>query len=106
MSRLDELFAPFPITLKIAQVGELLGMDTQTVYRNLRAGRLPGYKVGTSWVVYRDELRDFLVSERHDRLAALGIAEPEQVPGHPGAVDRAARQRQDEHGAGPGDTGG
>ncbi len=97
VSRLDDVFDGFPITLKIAQVGQLLGMDSQTVYRHLRAGRLPGYKIGGSWVIYRDELKDFLTSERRDRLAVLGAEAPSRTPDAP-ALDSPATRRQQEKG--------
>ena len=37
-------------------VAEELGLSLTTVYNLLRAGKLPGFKVGKSWRIPKDEL--------------------------------------------------
>lgn len=61
-SRLDELFEDLPLRLDIGQVAELFGMSTQGVYKWVRTGVVPGYKIGDKWVILRDELRDTLAA--------------------------------------------
>ena len=56
-SGLDALFDGKNKTLTVPQVADLLGMTKQGVYNWLRAGVIPGYKVGSSWFILRDELK-------------------------------------------------
>ncbi|MGL5858159.1 MAG: helix-turn-helix domain-containing protein [Angustibacter sp.] len=60
MSRLDDLFAPYPEHLTVEQLAELLGVTRLTAYRWLTRGVVPGYKVGRAWLILRDEVRDHL----------------------------------------------
>lgn len=46
--------------LTVPQVAELLKINTETVYRYLRAGKLPGSKIGDVWRVGRIELDNFI----------------------------------------------
>lgn len=69
-------------TLSVDQVRALLGMDSvETVYRHLRQGVLPAYRVGRSWVIYRDMLRDFLDAERAARESSAQAEERTPTPG-------------------------
>lgn len=55
-------------TISVDQTRRLLGHDNvETTYRCLRKGLIPAYKVGGSWVIYRDMLRDFMEAERTAR---------------------------------------
>lgn len=65
VSRLDELFARYPEHLSIEELAEVLGVTKPTAYRWLQTGVVPGYKVGGSWVVLRDEVRDHLIAGRN-----------------------------------------
>jgi excisionase family DNA binding protein len=44
------------------EVAVLLRVDKETVYRNLRSGRLPGAKVGGQWRTRRADIDLFLAS--------------------------------------------
>ena len=61
-SRLDELFADRPKRLTVPEVAELLGVTTQGVYKWIHTGVIPAYKLGNSWLILRDELRDAIAS--------------------------------------------
>lgn len=54
---LDALFEGRADTLTAQEVADLLRMTKQGVYNWLRDGVIPGYKVGTSWFILRDELK-------------------------------------------------
>lgn len=43
-----------------ADVAERLNTTPRTIYTWLREGTIPGYKVGSSWFIIRDELKDKL----------------------------------------------
>lgn len=61
-SRLDELFDGLPKRLGVHEVAELLDMTTQGVYKWIHSGTIPAYKLGATWIILRDELRDAIAS--------------------------------------------
>lgn len=56
----DRLFDQSPPTLGATEVAERLGVSAKSVYTWLKDGLIPGYKIGTTWFVIRDELKDTL----------------------------------------------
>lgn len=54
---LDALFAGRPDVLSVEEVAEVLNVTRTNVYAWLRDGVIPGYKLGTTWRVLRDELK-------------------------------------------------
>src|SRR4051812_48506566 len=58
MSRLDELFDGLPMRLDVQDVSKLLGVSTKGVYRWIYDGVIPAYKLGATWLILRDELKD------------------------------------------------
>ena len=69
MNRLDELFATLPPLLRVHDVAELLSMTDQGVNKWITTGVIPAYKVGRSWVIVRDELRDTIAAGSNQALA-------------------------------------
>jgi len=66
VSRLDDLFAPYPEHLSVEQLAQLLGVTRLTTYRWLQRGVVPGYKMGDrAWLILRDEVRDHLAAKRN-----------------------------------------
>ena len=55
---LDALFAGRPETLSVEEVAEVLNISRQNTYAWLRDGVIPGYKLGSTWRVIRDELKE------------------------------------------------
>lgn len=55
---LDALFAGRPETLSVEEVAELFNISRQNAYAWLREGVIPGYKLGSTWRVIRDELKE------------------------------------------------
>ena len=49
-----------PLMMQPAEVAKLLGVCTQTVLDQLRAGTLPGIKVGTQWRISKAALMEHL----------------------------------------------
>jgi len=58
VSHLDDMFADLPETLRVSQVAKLLGKTSQGVLRWINTGVLPAYKLGDTWFILRDDLRD------------------------------------------------
>ncbi len=81
-SRLDELFDALPKRLGVQEVAELLDMTTQGVYKWIHSGTIPAYKLGATWIILRDELRDAIASGSnltHKLPASLQLdEEPEE----------------------------
>lgn len=61
-SHLDDLFADLPKKLDVPSVAELLGMTKKGVYQWIHQGVVPAYKLGATWIILRDELRDEIAS--------------------------------------------
>jgi len=55
---LDSLFADRPETLSVDEVALLLNISRQNTHSWLRDGVIPGYKIGNTWRVIRDELKE------------------------------------------------
>jgi excisionase family DNA binding protein len=67
LSRIDEMFENLPPVLTVKDLTDILGKDKATVYRWLKKGEIPGILVdGTTWIIYRDEVKDYLLS-RHNQ---------------------------------------
>jgi excisionase family DNA binding protein len=79
----DRLFDQSPPTLGVTEVAERLGVSTKSVYSWLREGLVPGYKIGTTWFVIRDELKDTLRKGANKRPGAgpVVVIHPEIVQG-------------------------
>ena len=75
---LDQLFEQDPPTLGPAEVAERLNTTTRTVNTWLREGIIPGYKVGTSWFIIRDELKEALRSGANTRRGTGPVVVIEQ----------------------------
>lgn len=66
MSRhLDELFSAYPVHLSVSNLAELLGVTQKTAYEYLQAGELPAYRIGTRWLILRDEVKEFVEMSSH-----------------------------------------
>lgn len=75
---LDALFAGLPATLTVDEVSELLNISRQNAYAWLREGVIPGYKIGTTWRVVRDELKETM--RRGANVPhARGVGDPEDA---------------------------
>lgn len=74
-SGLDALFAGRKETLTVPEVANMLGMTKPGVYKWLKDGVLPGYKVGATWFILRDELKETLRAGANVRRAASPEAE-------------------------------
>ena len=76
-SKLDALFEGRPETLTPAEVAEIFRMKPPAVYKWLTKGTIPGYKIGGSWVILRDELKEVLQRGSNQQLNdTIDKAEP------------------------------
>lgn len=63
------MFEKLPPVLSVKDLTDILGKDKATVYRWLKKGELPGILIESTWVIYRDEVKDYLLS-RHNQAGA------------------------------------
>jgi excisionase family DNA binding protein len=77
-SHLDALFADLPSRLSVAEVADLLGVSDQTVYQWLNKGALPGYQIGRTWIVLRDDVKAALTAGSN---AAAKLVDEDQNEG-------------------------
>lgn len=58
---LDRLFESLPPRLSIDELTDVLGLSDRAIaYRWLREGRIPAIKLGGSWVILRDDVKDHM----------------------------------------------
>lgn len=47
------------------EAAQWLRVSSQTVYRLLRAGKLPGKKIGQQWRIHKNDLVDYLRGKKN-----------------------------------------
>ena len=62
-----------PETITPEEAAEILRVNTHTVYRALRAGKLPGGKVGNQWRIRKIDLEEHLRGRQGTRLATSSL---------------------------------
>ena len=72
-TELDALFEGRSPTLSVQDVAQLFNLTKPGVYKWLRDGVIPGYKLGSTWFILRDELKTQLeAGSNHRRLDEEG----------------------------------
>ena len=74
---LDALFDDLPRTLSVQDVAQIFNLTKPGVYKWLRDGVIPGYKLGSTWFILRDELRAQLEAGANHRRSGQGGASAE-----------------------------
>jgi len=50
--------------MTVQDVAEYLNVDPKTVYRMVKRGDLPGFKVGGSWRFRREDIDDWIAQQK------------------------------------------
>lgn len=73
--QLDELFSSYPVHLSVSNLAAVLGVTQKTAYEYLQSGDVPSYRIGTRWLILRDEVKEFIeLSSKYVRPAASAAA--------------------------------
>jgi excisionase family DNA binding protein len=80
-ARIDGLFEDLPRVLSVTDLTRILGKDRTTVYRWLRKGEVPAVLIDTTWIIYRDEVKDLLSGHN-------------QASGHAGTILQRSNRRR------------
>jgi excisionase family DNA binding protein len=67
---LDALFEKYPERLTPQDLEEIFGLSRNTVYRWLQTGLIPAYQVEKTWLIARDQVKDWVWSHRNELRAA------------------------------------
>lgn len=101
LSRIDEMFERLSPVLSVKDLTDILGKDKATVDRWLKKGELPGILIESTWVIYRDEVKDYLLSRHNQSGAATresvggtSVNYGEQRPTHPWSGRAAIKDRR------------
>ena len=62
---LEALFAKYPERLTPQHLEELFGLSRNTVYRSLQNGEIPAYQVEKTWLIARDQVKDWVWENRN-----------------------------------------
>lgn len=60
---LDALFLDYPQHLTVANLASLLGVTQKTAYEYLQSAEIPSYRIGTRWLVLRDEVKEYIQTQ-------------------------------------------
>ena len=80
-ARIDELFESLSRVVSVTDLTRILGKDRTTVYRWQRKGEVPAVLIDTTWIIYRDEVKDLLSGHS-------------QASGHAGTILQRANRRR------------
>lgn len=62
---LDALFGAYPERMNVQQLAEALNQSKQTTYKWLQHGVIPAYQIEKTWLISRDEVRDWVWENRN-----------------------------------------
>ncbi|MHA7177926.1 helix-turn-helix domain-containing protein [Arthrobacter sp. Sr24] len=62
---LDALFGAYPERMTVTQLSEALNQSKQTTYKWLQTGVIPAYQIEKTWLISRDEVRDWVWDNRN-----------------------------------------
>ncbi len=54
--------------LTVDEVAKLLKLSKITIYRLIKTGEIPAYKIGASWRVNREDLENYIESKKKLRI--------------------------------------
>jgi excisionase family DNA binding protein len=86
-ARIDQLFENLPPVLSVTDLTRILGKDRTTVYRWLRKGEVPAVLIDATWIIYRDEVKDYLLSRHNQAGAAPRAQDSAPEDNDPGDLD-------------------
>jgi excisionase family DNA binding protein len=80
---IDRLFQQSPPTIGPTEVAQRLGVSQKSVYTWLKDGLIPGYKLGTNWLIITDELKNVLRAgaNKHTPTGPVIVVKPTIVEG-------------------------
>jgi excisionase family DNA binding protein len=55
--------------LTVAEVAEYLRVHPSTIYRLLKASKLPGFRIGSDWRFSRDQIDEWRLNQEPGRVA-------------------------------------
>jgi excisionase family DNA binding protein len=58
-----------PTIMTVSEVAKYLRLHDQTVYKMVKEGRLPAYKVGNRWRFKKNSIDVWLIDQRDSNLA-------------------------------------
>jgi len=62
---LDALFDDYPERMNVQQLAEALNQSKQTTYKWLQHAIIPAYQIEKTWLISRDEVRDWVWENRN-----------------------------------------
>jgi excisionase family DNA binding protein len=78
---LEALFAKYPERLTPQDLEEIFGLSRNTVYRWLQTGVVPAYQVEKTWLIARDQVKDWVWSHRNElRAGQVPVDEDQPLP--------------------------
>jgi excisionase family DNA binding protein len=83
--------------LTVSELAEHLNVHRITIYRLLKSGTLPGFKIGRVWRFELDEISNWMATGKSVEAMKAAAADgqldghpPDRQQNHPAAMDRAS----------------
>lgn len=70
----DEYWDELPATLPTSLVAQMLELSSETIVVRLKAGTIPGHRIGSSWIIFKLELRALVESRNNQGDQNLSAA--------------------------------
>ncbi|PPK91943.1 excisionase family DNA binding protein [Kineococcus xinjiangensis] len=77
---LDALFDCYGPHLTINDLMAILGVSRATAYKLVQHGEVPAYRVGSSWLILRDEVREHLAAGSNQTGGQPALGEGDSDP--------------------------
>jgi len=61
----NAFWVSLPDPLPVRELAPLLRVNESTVLRRLQDGTIPGHYIGRSWLIYKSEIRAWLLTRRN-----------------------------------------
>lgn len=60
-----------PVVVDVAYVSVLLGLHPRTIEKQLKNGKLKGFKAGKVWRIRKEALAEYMVRDSHDNNISI-----------------------------------
>jgi len=57
--------AKFKQVMTVKEIAEYLGVHPMTIYKYVRDGKIPAFKIGASWRIRRDSIKKWIDENEH-----------------------------------------
>ena len=57
--------------MTVKEIAEYLGVHPMTIYKYVRDGKIPAFKIGASWRIQRDSIKKWMEENEHKNQGGI-----------------------------------